>query len=594
MKKCISFLLIIATLLTLGFVFGEKTSTLVSSTPKPEGSYSGDLHIHYNKKELSFPREPQIFGNEIYVPVSELSGALGFYFNLESDRYVVMYKNNTFIKMDLESNMASVNGKTYELPSGPFYSEQRILIPLLFLTEALHYETVWDKSTGELTLTDGTLSNQFDFIESNNFYKRIEVANLGLRISVPVHWELIDEKEQTYGAADDYDYFTLQLSQKTVGNADSLEKIEKLVEKDLMRKEPTHTQITKVDKLTATRLDSYAIYSDLKKGKETFKQVTYLFKQRQTAYVLHFRYGGLTSNHEANAVISTIADSFQINELTIQERDEHYVEFKNFFDLGIHLDQPIYANQTNSDFILLKGTVQSQFDGFNVKVSKDSQSISFFVPVKNKQFEQKIYLPFGLGKHDVYIEKAERSGLFSQKSEPLSFEPLITYDDNNIMQFSVLSISNNNIRYLIPSSRVTSDLEKMSSLANLLTYKEETSYKKAKAIYQWIEKNIQFDKEVQSEKLRSPSQVFDNSIGTEEELAYFYATVLRSIDIPCRIVTGDFENEGHYWNELFINGKWIVADLGEEFSSGDGITTYYNLSRDEQYSDYKNIKVLEY
>ena len=552
------------------------------------------MNIEYNKREITFSREPQVFGNEVYVPVSELASALGFYVKLESDRYLVLYKNNSFVEMDLETNIASVNGKTYELSSGPFYSEQRILAPLLFLAKSLHFETAWDKSTGLLSLADSSISNQFDFIESNNFYKRINVPNLGLRISIPVHWELLDEKKQTYGYRDDYESYAVELSQKQVGLNDSLERVEKTVEKDIKQRDLKNTQITKVDKRTATSLDSYAIYSDLKDGKDTYKQITYLFKQHQTAYILHFKYRSQAESHQAVNIISTIADSFQINELTIQARDEHYVAFQNYYDLGMTLDEPLYANETFNDAFLFKGRVQSQIDGFNVRVSKDSQSIAFFVPVKNKQFEQKIYLPFGLGKHNIYIEEADNGGLFSQNTDSLLFEPLITYNEGNVLQFSLINTSNNQIRYLIPSSRVPSDLEKMSSLAKLLSYKEETSYKKAKALYQWVEKNIEFDPAGDPEDLRSPVQVFDNSVGSEEELAYFYATLLRSIDIPCRIVTGDHGDESHFWNELFVNGKWIVADLGEEFSSGDGITTYFNLSRDEHYYDYKNIKVLEY
>lgn len=594
MKKWLIPFLIVVSLLGLSAAFGEKTAAPAGNASNSKLNYSGDLNIKYNKREIRFSREPQVFDDEVYVPISELASALGLYVKLEADRYLILYKNNTFVKMDLESSAAAINGKAYELPAGPFYSDQRILAPLLFIADAFHFDAVWDKGTGVLDLTDGNLTDQFDFIESNNFYKRIDAADLGIRISIPVHWELLDEKNRRYGYVDEFEYFTLELSHKKASASDSLEQIEKQVEKDLRKVDPKNTQITKVDKLTATRLDSYAIFSDFKDGKKTYKQVTYLFKEKQSAYVLHFRYGSFMDSHQANAIISTIADSFQINQLTIQERDEHYIEFSNFFRLGIQLNAAPYANQTANDYFLLSGSLNSAIDGFNVKVTKESQSISFYVPVKDRKFEQKIYLPFGLGKHNIYIEEADKGGLFSKKTEPLSFEPVITYDETNVMQFCLLNVSNNSIRYLIPSSRVPSDLEKMSSLGKLLTYKEETSYKKAKAVYHWIEQNIEFDKAASSEKLRSSVQVFDNAIGTEEELAYFYATVLRSIDIPCRIVTGDFENDSHFWNELFINGKWIVADLGEEFSSGDGITTYFNLSRDEHYFDYKNIKVLEY
>ncbi len=594
MKKWIFLVFIAFFLIFLGFTFGENLNTPKKAPIKTDIAYSGDLNIQYNKREILFSSEPQVFAKEVYVPASELASALGLYVKLESDRYIILYKNNIFVKLDLDSTVASINGKSRELSSAPFYSDQLILVPLLFLADAFHFESEWNKSTGELKLTDGNLADQFDFIESDNFYKRIDIADLGVRISIPEHWKTMAKTGQNFGYTDDYEYFTLEVSQKKIDPSHSLERIEKQIEKDILKEDPQNTQITKVNKVTATQLNSYAIFSDYKSGKKTFKQVTYLFKDKETAYIIHFKYGASTDMQQAITIINTIADSFQINQLTIQERDEHYVEFPNFYRLGIKFETSVYANQTASDFILLKGSVENAIDGFNVNVTKDSQVISFYVPVKNKKFEQKVYLPFGLGKHIIFMEEAERSRLLSKINDGKRFEPIVTYDDKNVLQFSILNTSSSSIRYLIPSSRVPSDLEKMSSLGKLLTYKEETSYKKSKAVFHWIEQNIKLDTAPSSDKLRSPIQVFDDSIGTEEELAYFYATILRSIDLPCRIVTGDYNNSSHYWNELFINGKWIVADLGEEFTKGDGITAYFNLSRDEHYFAYTNIKVLEY
>ncbi len=567
----------------------------VSDAQPPSNiQYSGDLKIQYNNSEITFSREPQVFGNEVYVPINELANSLGLYVKLESDRYVVLYQNNTFVKLDLESNIASVNGKTSEISSGPFYSDQRVFAPLLFIAEAYRYKVDWKKETGDLILTDSTAGSQFDFIESDNFYKRVDLADLGIRFSIPVHWDPIDETNRYFGYKDDFEYFTMNLSHKKTSASERLSTLEENAEKDILKLSPSSTHISDVVHTKDLSLDAYIIYSTSIEGKQKFNQVTYVFKEKEDAYILHFKFGSYMDKKTAESIVSTVSSSFQISRLTIDARDEHYVEFQNFYRLGIQLDEPVFANETTNDSFVFKGRTNFSTEGFNVVVSKNSQSINFYVPVKNKQFEQKIYLPFGLGKHDIYVEEAQAGGLFSKEKDTPNFEPIINYDENNVLAFSILNTSNNHIRYLIPSSRVPSDLTKMSDLGNLLSYKEETSYKKAKVIYQWIEKNIQFDKKSNSEDLKSPVAVFEHSSANEEELAYFYATLLRSIGIPCRIVTGAYDNEGHFWNELYINGNWIVADLGEEFQSGDGITTYFNLSRDKQYGEYTNIKVLEY
>lgn len=556
--------------------------------------FSGDLNIRFNQSEIKFSREPQIFNQEVYVPVSELSGALGFYVKLELDQYLILYKNNTFIKLDLESNLASINGKSYDLDSGPYYSDQRIYVPFLFLMDAFKYNVAWDKASGRIDLADDSSTGQFDFIDEDNYFKRIEIGDLGIRVSVPVHWDLLDEKARIYGYTDDFEYFTMAIKKEKVGSGDDFETYASMVEKDLKKKYSKNFQVVNIDKSTSTLLESYAIKATLKEGNENYQIITYLFKENQQAYSLEFKFSEAMDEASCLKIIGATVSSFQINQLSIQEREEHYVEFSKFYQLGVKLKDELYANKTTDDAFMFEGTLNSNIDGFNVKVSKESQTISFFVPVKNRSFSQKIYLPFGLGKHNIYVEIAESGGLFQRKPSDQLFEPLITSDEDNILQFSMVNVSSNKIRYLIPSSRVPSNEKKMSDLANLLTYDSETSYKKAKALYHWIEQNIRFDVETEKDKLRSPIQVFDNSVGTEEELAYFYATLLRSLQIPCRIVSGDYNGESHFWNELLINGKWIVADLGEEFNKGDGITTYFNLTRDEHYSDYRNIKVLEY
>lgn len=558
-------------------------------------SFSGDLSIHFNKSEVNFSREPQIFNQEVYVPVSELASSLGFYVKLESDQFLILYKNNTFIELDLESNMALINGKEYTLESGPYYSDQRIYVPLLFLMEAFHYDLAWDKATGKIDLSDGTDSNQFDFIDRDNYFKKVELGELGIRVSIPLHWDLLDETNRVYGYTDDFEYFTMAVSKKKIDEGDTLDAFEDQVEKDLKKQFQNDLQILKIDKITNTTLNSYAIYSDLADGKDTHHLITYLFKENQSGYTLTFRYSSAMDESSVISIAEAAANSFQINQLSIQEREEHYIRFHKYYELGLQFTNSFYANESTNDYFLFEGTVTGGVEGFNVKVSKESQTISFYVPVKNKSFSQKIYLPFGLGRHNIYVETADSGGLFQKKPSNQLFEPVISTDGVNVLQWSMVNVSSNKIRYLIPSSRVTSDLTQMSDLANLLTYNEETSYKKAKAVYHWIEQNIGFEASSEDqEQLRNPSEVFKDSAATEEELAYFYATLIRSLEIPCRIVSGDFEGESHFWNELLINGKWIVADLGEEFSKGDGITTYFNLTREEHYSDYKNIKVLEY
>ncbi|MFF2634397.1 transglutaminase domain-containing protein, partial [Microbacterium sp. NPDC058021] len=38
--------------------------------------------------------------------------------------------------------------------------------------------------------------------------------------------------------------------------------------------------------------------------------------------------------------------------------------------------------------------------------------------------------------------------------------------------------------------------------------------------------------------------------------------MMRSLDIPTKLVMGDsaYVDEYHAWNEVFLNGKWVIID----------------------------------
>ncbi len=99
------------------------------------------------------------------------------------------------------------------------------------------------------------------------------------------------------------------------------------------------------------------------------------------------------------------------------------------------------------------------------------------------------------------------------------------------MQFSVLNLSSDKIRYLIPSDKINSDNSYIISQANLITYKATSDYNRAKWIFDWIQNEISIEDLSTKGKERKSEEVYLEKLGTDEEITHLYAAMLRSVGI---------------------------------------------------------------
>lgn len=128
-----------------------------------------------------------------------------------------------------------------------------------------------------------------------------------------------------------------------------------------------------------------------------------------------------------------------------------------------------------------------------------------------------------------------------------------------LMQFSVINIDSRTMRYRIPTNIINSSDVQINSTSMLITYQVSNEYMKARELYYWMLKNIAIDTENGLEK--SNIQVFDDAVGTPEQINQLYVAYLRAIDVPARVMKGTANDEAYYWSELFLNGSWVASDL---------------------------------
>ena len=90
-----------------------------------------------------------------------------------------------------------------------------------------------------------------------------------------------------------------------------------------------------------------------------------------------------------------------------------------------------------------------------------------------------------------------------------------------------------------------------------------------RAIYRWIEQNVSYDN-AKAERLSgksgyipNPDETLQSQTGICFDYASLAAAMLRSVGIPCQIVTGYVSPNGvyHAWNMVWIDGSWKSVEF---------------------------------
>ena len=92
------------------------------------------------------------------------------------------------------------------------------------------------------------------------------------------------------------------------------------------------------------------------------------------------------------------------------------------------------------------------------------------------------------------------------------------------------------------------------------------------AVYEWITENIRYDTEKAAALADATGYVPnpDETLGTGTGICFDYASLgaamLRSLGIPCKIITGYVSPDGiyHAWNLVYLDGSWISVEVNVE------------------------------
>lgn len=179
-----------------------------------------------------------------------------------------------------------------------------------------------------------------------------------------------------------------------------------------------------------------------------------------------------------------------------------------------------------------------------------------------------------------------------------SIETSPVYESNKAMYEKDKSISN----ALRSTPSIQSDDPSIISIAQQLTAQYTDDYDKAAALHDWVCSYIYYDEDSLSLDETIPyyaTEVVESRKAVCLGLATLYASLCRSIGIPCNVVSGyalgigedtewnseniysDYQN--HAWNEVYVDGRWVIVD-----------TTWdtQNKIKDGEYIEYDSISHL--
>ncbi|GGG10039.1 hypothetical protein GCM10010912_63060 [Paenibacillus albidus] len=154
-----------------------------------------------------------------------------------------------------------------------------------------------------------------------------------------------------------------------------------------------------------------------------------------------------------------------------------------------------------------------------------------------------------------------------------------------------LSLDNAAAVYLSSVQNVKwSSSDKAILKAKQLTQGKATDEEKVKAIYNYIVTNVKYDytlaNTVTTDYIPNINNTLTNQKGICYDYASLFAAMLRSVDIPAKLVMGNtsYVTQYHAWNEVLLNGKWVTIDTTVDAGLVKGSKTVELIKSASKYS----------
>lgn len=574
------------------------------------------VEIILDGQALVFDPAPQVVEGQPMVPMRAFFEALDSRVVwIPETQQVLGYKDNMFIKLQIGSQTAYKNGTASRLVAAPYITEGTTMVPARFIAETFDLSVSWSAEDRIVRLSRRDNSVAYN-LYNNYFLKKYYLDGLGVNLSVPPGWDLVEENLLVDVTNPNPMQIELSRFERT-SSMGGLDQIAMRLQRDYLVKFGETARATGLTGRTLQETPARRLTFTVGEGRERTYKIIYLIISDEYGYVLEATYGDNADATYAIDLFDTLAETFHITKLTLNREEEHYVEYLAFFEDGVQLDTPVHSNMEVQGNLTLEGTLAENNDveRIGVEVTKNGQEVRFMIPIRDDQFRGTFHTPFGLGKHNVLVyrvpeateaepeviievETTTDAAIDPVEDEILPVAPPTIVEDQVIppedyyLRFSVVNLDADVSRYLIPTESVPSANAEIKGAAKVATVNLTTDYAKGKRIYDLLVNRMAIDTTAD----RSTLEAFRQGLADEHAVNLLYVAMLRSVDIEARMVALETDVDGEitreYLTQIKINNRWVYSDIVRAVRENDDVTVanYFNVYL--AYYDYDRLEIL--
>lgn len=232
-----------------------------------------------------------------------------------------------------------------------------------------------------------------------------------------------------------------------------------------------------------------------------------------------------------------------------------------YTERGVTLESPPFGGEKSDGVYSIKGSIDPKAEfgpettHIYITTKKGEDEALDVIPVDDFTFEDTFYLRFGPGTYEVTLSVPE---IKEENSDYFRFF--------GFAKFEVESTGEDK-RDLLPSRGVQSDAQEIKEQAKTVTAGQTSDRDKAKAIYDYVAKNVSYDVEkYENDDFNwddSALKTLETRTGVCQDYAYLAIALLRASDIEARFVegrAGGIFPGRHAWVEANLDGGWVTLD----------------------------------
>ncbi|MBR4031082.1 MAG: copper amine oxidase N-terminal domain-containing protein, partial [Clostridia bacterium] len=144
---------------------------LVSVLTVPALADEREITVIYNGENLEFDVPPMLINSRTMVPMRAIFEALGatVYWNDYNETVVGVSSHGDRVVIPIGSTTASINDLPYEIDSPATLVNDRTLVPLRFVSEALECDVEWDDATYTVNIVSGNEGNEMLYFDNTSY-----------------------------------------------------------------------------------------------------------------------------------------------------------------------------------------------------------------------------------------------------------------------------------------------------------------------------------------------------------------------------------------------------------------------------------------